>query len=162
MVFAQNAAPATQGSNNGKAAAKGSSTAGDEYPDLVEIDPFGGVSVFGGSNTGLGERYADGGVAGLRVDVNVSRHIGIEVWGDWAENNVSFIKSTGVYPAGSLTAAPGSPLPSYSFGNRVYSWGLNPVFNLRPRGSKIIPYLTVGIGGAQFTPTREAKSYARA
>src|SRR5581483_7580869 len=56
----------------------------------------------------------------------------------------------------------GSVLPTYSFGSRDYAFGLNPVFNLRPRGSKVIPYLTVGVGAIQFTPTDTAKGLARA
>src|SRR6185437_6739708 len=38
---------------------------------------------------------------------------------------------------------------------------LNPVFNLTPRGSRFQPYLTVGVGAAQFTPTGNAKKIAR-
>lgn len=133
----------------------------DEYPDLVELDPFGGISIYGEVVSGLGEKLVDGGVAGLRLAVNPSRWFGIELWADYAQANVEFKVSSGVYPAGN-GALTGTPLPTYSFGSRNYMFGLNPVFNLRPRGSKVQPYLTVGVGGVQFTPTDTAKGLARA
>ena len=33
----------------------------DDLPDLVELDPFGGVSLFGQLNRGLGEKLVTGG-----------------------------------------------------------------------------------------------------
>lgn len=133
---------------------------GDQYPDLVEINPFGGVSLFGEVVAGLGTKLVDGGVAGLRLAANPSRYFGIELWGAWSVNNVRFALSSGVFPPG-FGAAPGSPLPRYSFGSRNWYWGLNPVINLKPRGSKFQPYLTVGVNGIQFTPTKDAKAFAR-
>ena len=47
------------------------------------------------------------------------------------------------------------------FSGDNYYFGLNPILNLRPRGSKIQPYLTVGVNGIQFTPTGHAKNVAR-
>lgn len=137
----------------------------DEHPDLVEVDAFGGVSLMGASNYGLGERFADGGVFGLGVTFNFARHFGLELWGDYAQNNVTFRTSTGVYPAfynGPYPLVIGTPLPNYSFGQHAYTFGLDPVFMLRPRGSKVVPYVDAGIGAAQFTPTRTARGEARA
>jgi outer membrane protein OmpA-like peptidoglycan-associated protein len=125
----------------------------DQYPDLVEIDPFGGISIYGQVNRGLTPHLADGGVFGVRIAVNPSKYIGIELWADRANANVEFKTSAGLY-------ANGAPIPTYSFGARNYVFGLNPVFNLRPRGSKVIPYLTVGVTGVQYTPTNKAESLA--
>ena len=53
--------------------------ASEQYPDLVELDPFGGVSIWGQVNQGLGEKLIDGGTAGGRVAANVSKWVGIEL-----------------------------------------------------------------------------------
>ncbi len=134
-------------------------TGQDEYPDIVEINPFGGISTWGTVLIGLGTKLHDGGVAGLRVAYNPASHFGIELWGAWSVANVTFQSSSGLYPAGTPLA--GTPLPNYGFGARNYFFGLNPVFNLRARGTKVQPYLTVGVNGIQFTPTGDAKRLAR-
>ncbi len=156
-AYAQNTTNAQNTSNNASKAASGE----DEYPDLVELQVFGGISLYGEVVAGVGEKLVDGGVAGIRIDANPSKWFGLELWGDFAQANFESKVSSGVYPA-SYGALAGTPLPTYSFGSRNYLWGLNPVFNLRPRGSKIIPYVTVGVGGVQFTPTDTAKGLARA
>lgn len=148
-------ATAAFGQNNTNTTKPASAGAGDEYPDLVEIDPFGGISTWGLVTPGLGEKLVDGGVGGLRIAVNPNRWLGLELWADFDQANVEFRLSSGVNPA------TGAPLPTYSFGARNYMFGLNPVFNLRPRGSKVQPYLTVGIDGIQFTPTDTAEGLAR-
>ena len=55
--------------------------------------------------------------------------------------------------------APG--VPSYNFGNQIQSVSLDPVFNLRPRGSRVQPYITAGVGVIQFNPTKKATDFAR-
>lgn len=138
----------TSGTGAPAKAAKSTGTA-DEYPDLVEIDPFGGVSLYGSVDSGLGLKFAKGGVGGIRGAYNVSRWIGLEVSAAYKENNAEFETPT----------QPG--LPTYAFGNRIWEYMFNPIFNLRPRGSKVQPYLTIGGGAAQFTPTSLAKGLAR-
>ncbi len=127
----------------------------DEYPDLIEIDPFGGISTYGQVMRGLTTKLVDGGVGGLRIAYNPTAHLGLELWADYDVANVEFRQSSGFYPGTT------SPLPTYSFGARNYFFGLNPILNLKPRGSKVQPYLTVGVNGIQFTPTDKAKSNAR-
>jgi outer membrane protein OmpA-like peptidoglycan-associated protein len=138
-----------------------SSSGEDQYPDLVEIDPFGGISIYGQVNQGLTTHLVDGGVGGLRIAVNPTKYVGLELWADYAQANVEFKTSAGPYPAGIAGAVAGSPIPPYSFGSRNFLFGLNPVFNLRPRGSKVIPYLTVGVMGVQYTPTNKAEALAK-
>ncbi len=145
--------------NAPKAKAAGASGL-DQYPDLIEIDPFGGVSTYGQVLRGLTTKLVNGGVGGLRLTYNPSAYLGIELWADFDQANVEFRQSSGVYPGGLLGAA-GAPLPAYSFGARNYFFGLNPIINLKPRGSKFQPYLTVGVNGIQFTPTDAAKNIAR-
>ena len=132
----------------------------DEYPDIVEIDPFGGIQINGQVMRGLDTKLVDGGVGGLRLTYNPTKYLGLELWADFAQANVEFRTSSGVYPAG-YAALPGSPLPTYSFGARNYYFGFNPVINLRPRGSKFQPYLTAGVFGVQFTPSNTAEGLAR-
>ena len=141
-------------------AAKQSSSGEDEYPDLVEIDPFGGVQLNAQVQRGLTTKLVDGGVGGIRIAFNPAKYLGLELWADYAQANVEFRTSSGVYPAG-FGALAGSPLPTYSFGSRNYYFGLNPIFNLRPRGSKVQPYLTVGVTGILFSPTDTAQGLAR-
>ena len=121
---------------------------GDEYPDLVELDPFGGVSTWGQINRGLGEKLMDGGTTGARLTVNVGKYLGLEVSYNFNVNNVRLI----------TPIAPG--LPTYNFGDQIHYWALNPVFNLRPRGSRVQPYLTVGVGPIDFVPTKQARDFA--
>jgi outer membrane protein OmpA-like peptidoglycan-associated protein/outer membrane protein W len=148
VAYAQDTNTATS-TPAGKHDAKAGGATADEYPDLVEIDPFGGISIYGQLNQGLAFRLADGGVAGLRLAYNPSKYIGIELWGDFAQANGEFRQPSAI------------GLATYSFGSRNYAFGLNPIFNLRPRGSKVQPYVTVGIGATQFTPTDTAKGLAR-
>jgi outer membrane protein OmpA-like peptidoglycan-associated protein len=128
----------------------------DQYPDLVEIDPFGGISIYGQVNRGLSTKLANGGVGGIRIAYNPAAHFGIELWGDYANAPVRFVSSAGNFPAGFGTG----PIPPYSFGAHNYIFGLNPVFNLTPRGSKVQPYLTAGVIGVQFTPSNTAERLA--
>jgi outer membrane protein OmpA-like peptidoglycan-associated protein len=140
----------------GAQTAKASAGSGlDAMPDIVEIDPFGGVSTWGQVNRGLTTHLVTGGIAGIRGAVNPSSHIGIEGFYEFSQANVEFRSSSGFYPRTT------NPLPTYSFGSRNYTFGLGPVFNLTPRGSRVQPYLTAGVAGIQFTPTATAKGLAR-
>ncbi len=121
----------------------------EKHPDLVEIDPFGGVSAWAQLGTGLGQKLVNGGTAGARVAVNISRHIGLELGYNFNVNNVR-------YP---VPIAAGRP--TYSFGNQIHYWAFNPVVNLTPRGSTVQPYLTIGVGPMLFDPTGAARSYAQ-
>jgi outer membrane protein OmpA-like peptidoglycan-associated protein len=143
-----------------KKAATTSGGGEDQYPDIVEIDPFGGVSTWGQVNKGLTTHLVTGGIAGIRAAVNPAKHFGIEGFFEFSQANVEFRSSTGAYPAGN-GALTGRPIPAYSFGSRNYTFGLGPVFNLTPRGSRVQPYLTAGVAGIQFTPTTTAKGLAR-
>jgi len=143
VAFAQDASK-TSNNNN-----KSTGSSGDEFPDLVEIEAFGGISLYGQVMRGLDTKLVDGGVAGLGVTWNASRWVGLELWADYAQANVEF----------KTPSAPG--LPTYSFGSRNYTLGGDLVFNLRPRGSRVQPYLEVGVDAIQFTPTKTAKDLAR-
>ncbi len=121
----------------------------DDYPDTVELDPFGGVSLFGQVNQGLDERLRNGGTGGGRVAINVTRHLGIELGYNFMINNVQLV----------TPIAPG--LPTYIFGDQIHYWSLNPVFNFTPRGSRVQPYLTAGPGVVDFNPTAAARTHAQ-
>ncbi len=149
-VFAQDA-------NTTKATVK-TADGEDAYPDLWEIDPFGGIQVYKQVNRGLDTKMSNGGVVGGRIAYNPYKYLGLELWMDYSIANVTFAQSAGLIPAG-LPGA-GNPAPAYGFGARNWTFGFNPVWNLRPRGSKFQPYLTVGVDGIQFTPTSSAENLA--
>lgn len=142
-------APGQDANSKNRADQAAKTATADEYPDIIELDPFGGVSIFGQVNKGLGEQLVTGGTAGGRAAWNVARHIGVELSYNFMVNNVRLVTPIG----------PG--LPSYTFGQQIHYPALNIVYNLTPRGSRFQPYLTVGGGAAQFTPTDKAKAFAR-
>ena len=133
----------------------------DQYPDLIEIDPFGGVSTWGQVMRGLDTKLHDDWLAGGRVAFNPSKWFGLELWMDYDRANVSFRlpSNGGVYPVTSPYA--GATIPTYSFQAANWMWGVDPILNLRPRGSKFQPYLEAGVGGVQFTPDPSAEKHAR-
>jgi outer membrane protein OmpA-like peptidoglycan-associated protein len=163
MAIAQDSSTSNQNqsSTTGNQAAAGSTPPGCvkiippdpkervRLPDDIELDPFGGVSIFGQVNRGLDTKLVTGGAFGGRVGVNPSNYVGLEFMYEWMENNVKFITPNG----------PG--VPTYSFGNRNSLYALNPLFYFTPKGSRIRPYVTVGVGAANFTPTSTAKNIAR-
>lgn len=120
----------------------------DAYPDLVELDAFGGVSVFGQVLPGLDEKLINGGTGGGRVTANISPFVGIELGYNFMGNNVRLISPV----------RPG--LPTFDFRNQIHYLALNPVFNFTPRGSRVQPYLTVGVGAIEFIPTKQALNFA--
>ncbi len=122
----------------------------DALPDLLELDPFGGVSLFRQINQGLDERFVDGGTGGGRVAYNFHRYVGLEFSYNFSGNNVELVQPV----------APG--LPSYIFNEQSHGVSLDPVFNLRPRGSRFQPYLTAGFGAINFVPTKQATDFATA
>ena len=120
-------------------------------PDTVELNAFGGVSLFAQVDEGLGTRLHRGGTAGGRVTWNPTSIFGVEFSYNFMVNNVS-------------TVAPiprnFSLLPPFNFGNQIHYYAVNPVFNLLPRGHRVQPSITFGVGAAQFAPTGKAKTYA--
>jgi outer membrane protein OmpA-like peptidoglycan-associated protein len=125
---------------------------------LWELDPFGGIQVYGQVNRGLDTKMTNGGVWGGRIAYNPYKYLGLELWMDYSVANVNFAQSNGTIPTG-LSGA-GGPISPYSFGARNWTFGFDPVWNLRPRGSKVQPYLTAGVDGIQFTPTSKAINLA--
>jgi flagellar motor protein MotB len=88
-----------------------------------------------------------GGAAGIRVTENFWKYIGLEQGFTYSANNVRM----------GLSTAPST----VAFGNRIYQWNLNPVFHFTPRGSKIRPYLTMGVSAMNYNPTDTAEGLAR-
>ena len=130
----------------------------DQYPDLWEVDAFGGIQVYKQVNTGLDTKLSNGGVFGGRFAYNPYEHLGLELWMDYSVANVNLGLSNGSIPVG--FPGTGGPVPPFAFGARNWTFGFNPVWNIRPRGSKIQPYLTAGVDGIQFTPTSKAINLA--
>ena len=120
---------------------------GDERPDMVEISLFGGGSFFKSVSSGLGTEHVSGGAVGIRVTENFWKYVSLEQGFTYSANNLRM----------PLATAPST----VAFGNRIYQWNLNPVFHFTPRGSKIRPYLTVGVSAMNFNPTDTAEGLAR-
>jgi outer membrane protein W len=117
-------------------------------PDSVEVDAFGGVSLWGTVQSGLDTKLIDGGTAGGRIGANVTNNIGLEFMYQYMWNNVRLVTPVGL------------GIPTYNFGNRNQYIALNPVFHFTPKGSKIRPYVTVGVGSLNYRPTTQAKAFA--
>jgi hypothetical protein len=129
-------------------AAAGPADVSDALPDLLELSAFGGVSLFSEINKGLGEKYIDGGTGGGRAAYNFTRYLGLEFSYNFSGNHVDLVEPV----------APG--LPSYRFYVESHAASLDPVFNLRPRGSRIQPYVTAGFGFINYIPTKQALDFA--
>ena len=118
-------------------------------PDTVEIDPFGGLSVFAQVNSGLGEKFIDSADWGARIGWNASRYIAIEGMFEWMPNNLRLVTPIA------------AGVPTFNFDNENYYFAANPVFHFTPTGSRFRPYVTVGVGAMLFYPTGAAKDLAR-
>jgi hypothetical protein len=130
-------------------AAKAAKSSEGDLPDTVELSVFGGGSFFKQVNNGLGTKLANGGVVGARVTENFWKYFGLEQSYSYSTNNLRFVTSP----------IPGWPAPGY--GNRIHHWFMNPVVYFTPKGSKVRPFVTVGIGAADYVPTNDAKVIAR-
>ncbi|MCL4795357.1 MAG: outer membrane beta-barrel protein [Bryobacteraceae bacterium] len=122
---------------------------GDERPDMVEINLFGGGSFFRGVSDGLGTKHHTGGAFGIRVTENFWRYVGLEQGFTYSVNNLMFQRPS---EAGA---------PNFGFGSRLFQYNLNPVFHFTPKGSNVRPYVTVGISALDWRPTDRARAISR-
>lgn len=118
-----------------------------QYPDKLELNAFGGVSLFSGLNqSDISEKLVNGGTAGGRVAYNFSRYFGIEGNYNFSVNNAHLV-------------VPGSSfILNQTFGNQIQSVSVNPVYNFTPRGSRVRPYITAGVGPNWYVPTKQARA----
>jgi flagellar motor protein MotB len=122
--------------------------AGDELPDKVELNGFGGGSFFRQVDRGLGTKLVNGGAAGFRVTENFWKYFGLEQGFTYSVNNVRFLN-------------PNKPgLPNFEFGHRIYQYSFSPVYYFSPRGSKIRPFLAAGFSALNFAPIDSGRGYA--
>ncbi len=63
---------------------------GDELPDKVELNGFGGGSFFQAVPNGLGTKLVNGGAFGFRITENFWRYVGLEQAFTYSANNVRF------------------------------------------------------------------------
>lgn len=124
---------------------------GDERPDRVNVNIFGGGSFFQSVPGGLGYQLANGGAFGARVTGNFWRYVGIEPAYTYSVNNMRFQSRVGTPPG----------VGPFSFGNRLNQYTLNLVGYFTPRGSRFRPFVTIGGGAADFSPTDIAISNAK-
>ncbi len=113
-----------------------------QYADKFELNAFGGVSLFNGlSQSDITEKLVNGGTAGGRAAYNFSQHFGIEGSYNFSVNNTHLF-------------VPGS---NRTFGNQIQAFSVNPVYNFTPRGSRVRPYITAGVGPNWYVPTKQAR-----
>ncbi len=121
----------------------------EDNPDILELDPFGGGSFFGSVNRGpTSERLVNGGTAGGRAAYNFSKHFSIEANYNFMVNNarVAIPNNIGILNA--------------NFGDQIQFFAIDPVYNFTPRGKRLRPYLTAGLGPSWFVPTKPARTFA--
>ena len=118
-------------------------TTGDR-PDLFEVSPFGGGSFFNRVDTGLGTWHDEGAAVGVRVTENFWKYVGLEQGYTYSVNNVNFLRPAQPHDV------------NFGFGSRINQFYLDAVVHFTERGSRIRPYLLVGVGGANFGPTTQA------
>jgi outer membrane protein OmpA-like peptidoglycan-associated protein len=120
-----------------------------DYFYYMEANVFGGVSYYAPVDSGLGTRYSTNGVVGVRVTENVWDYFGIE-------------ESATVHSPHNLTfrdqIQPNVTIPSLQVHN--YEPGLNLLAYLTDRKHHVRPFFTVGIEGAFWTPTKQARAAA--
>ena len=120
-----------QDTSNSSKTVKAQSDSSPGLPDLVELDPFGGISLFGQVNRGLDTKHITGGVFGGRVGINVSNYVGLELMYEHTNNNVRFLTPIAAGVA------------RYDFGNRIHVSCVESGIPFYSRGSRIRPYVTV-------------------
>lgn len=108
----------------------------EDNPDFLELDPFGGVSLFSKS---AAETFVHGGTAGGRAAYNFAKHFSIEADYNFMVNNVHT----------SVTRA---------FGDQINSFAIDPVYNFASRGSRLRPYITAGVGPSWFSPAKAERA----
>jgi hypothetical protein len=119
----------------------------EKNPDIFELDAFGGLSLFGKVNqAGFTEKLVNGGTAGGRASYNFSKHFSVEANYNFAVNNARLTVP------GNFTGFLGN------FGNQIQSFAINPVYSFAPRGSRLRPYVTAGVGPSWFLPTKQARA----
>lgn len=123
--------------------------------DIVEINLFGGdqgwftKQATQQNGAPLDMKLVTGGVAGVRVDENLWRYVGIEESADiYGVNNVTLQNVPGVYGN------------SVSFGNRTRQFTVGPILYLASPESRFRPFVTVQAGLNWFGPTQKAKDQA--
>jgi len=113
----------------------------------VEFGPYGGGSFFSpgyfvtnspNPNTGVGYKFVNGGVLGVRIRENLAEHFGLEQSFTFLGNNNA--------------AFPGALL-----GTRLRQFYFNANLIGYDNESRVRPYFSGGIGVSMFSPTDEAK-----
>jgi hypothetical protein len=121
----------------------------EDNPDILELDAFGGGSFFSTVNQGpTSEKLVNGGTAGGRAAYNFSKNFSIEANYNFMVNNARLL-------------VPGNFAGLNStFGNQIQSFAIDPVFNFTPRGKRLRPYITAGVGPSWFVPAKQARAFA--
>ncbi len=124
----------------------------EDNPDILELDAFAGGSFFSSVNLSsvnrgqAAEKLVNGGTAGGRAAYNFSRHFAVEANYNFMVNNVR-LQIPGSFSGFDNT-----------FGDQIHSFAIDPVYNIAPRGNRLRPYVTAGLGPSWFAPTKQARA----
>jgi outer membrane protein OmpA-like peptidoglycan-associated protein/opacity protein-like surface antigen len=112
----------------------------------VDIDVAVGHQGFHKRPDPLNTKLTDAGLFGVRVTENL--------WNHWSLEQ-SFTNSIGadLY----LNRTPGTTVNRQDFNQRTRTFMFNPVYHLTEAGSRVRPYVTMGLGAVSYSPTSAAK-----
>jgi opacity protein-like surface antigen len=117
------------------------------HAQKVEFGPYGGGSFFSpgyfvtnspNPNTGVGYKFVNGGILGVRLRENLAEHFGLEQSFTFLGNN------NAAFPGALL----GTRLRQFYFNGNLIGYD---------NESRVRPYFSGGIGVSMFSPTDEAK-----
>ncbi|HYL38026.1 MAG TPA: PKD domain-containing protein [Bryobacteraceae bacterium] len=123
----------------------------NDYFNFIEANVFGGVGYYAPVDAGLGTRFTTDGLVGVRLTENFWEHFGLE------ESYTAYSSHNLLFSHGPTANATLPPLDIH-----VHEVGVNFLAYLTSRESTLRPFLTIGVGGAFWDPSRHARRLAGA
>ncbi len=122
----------------------------DDYFNFIELNVYGGYGKYTKLTSSPPARIEGGGLMGARITENAWNYFALEQdFGFYSYHKLKFQGPT----QGGL---PLSPFPLH-----IYQGSFNGVLHVTPRGSKVRPFVTAGIGAAGYSPNGSAMGYAQ-
>jgi outer membrane protein OmpA-like peptidoglycan-associated protein/outer membrane protein W len=121
----------------------------DDYFNFIEVNVYGGYGNYAKIPSSPQSKIEGGGLMGARLTENLWNYFSLEQdVGFYSYHRLRFSR-----PTENGTVVPSLPL-------HVYQASFNGVLHITPRDSKIRPFVTVGIGAANYAPNDSAKKTA--
>ena len=112
----------------------------------VEVDLSAGGAGFHKRNDPLQTKLTNSGLLGFHLTENI--------WKYWSLEQ-SFTSTIGADLL--LSRSSQFNFQRQDFNQRTRTFMFNPVYNLTPGGSRIRPFVTMGLGAISYSPTKDAK-----